>query len=457
MKIYSKNIFAYLVLVMIVSSGCSEDVNKTDDVTLITLDPGHFHAALIQKSMFEGVNDSVYVYAPEGNEVEAHLALIGKYNTRVENPTSWKEVIYKGDNYLDKMLEEKKGNVVILAGNNLQKTKYIEKSVDQGLNVLADKPMAIDSKGFELLKTAFEKAKENKVLIYDIMTERYDINNILQKELMAMPGIFGRLEKGSTENPAIIKESVHHFYKDVSGSPLIRPVWYYDVEQEGSGLVDVTTHLVDIIQWTCFNNVSLDYKNDIQMLAVKRWATPISAGQFKKSTAQDTYPDYLLKDVKDGVLNVYSNGEMNYTIKNVHTKVSVVWDFEAPKGGGDTHYSVVKGSKANLVIRQGKAQNYKAVLFIEPIADDNDQYKEELQREFAELEKSYPGIKLKQQESGWEVIVPDSYKPGHEAQFAQVTNKFLEYLRKGDMPAWEVPNMLAKYYTTTSALTMALK
>jgi hypothetical protein len=33
--------------------------------------------------------------------------------------------------------------------------------------------------------------------------------------------------------------------------------------------------------------------------------------------------------------------------------------------------------------------------------------------------------------------------------------KFLEYLKNKNMPAWEVPNMLTKYYTTTKALEVA--
>jgi hypothetical protein len=53
------------------------------------------------------------------------------------------------------------------------------------------------------------------------------------------------------------------------------------------------------------------------------------------------------------------------------------------------------------------------------------------------------------------VIVPEKYKEGHEAHFARVMEKFLEYLKKGNMPGWEVPNMISKYYTTTSALEMA--
>ena len=53
--------------------------------------------------------------------------------------------------------------------------------------------------------------------------------------------------------------------------------------------------------------------------------------------------------------------------------------------------------------------------------------------------------------------MPADLMEGHEEHFARVTKNFLEYLRKGNMPAWEVPNMLAKYYTTTKALELALK
>jgi hypothetical protein len=57
----------------------------------------------------------------------------------------------------------------------------------------------------------------------------------------------------------------------------------------------------------------------------------------------------------------------------------------------------------------------------------------------------------------YQVMIPDSYHNGHEAHFAQVTEKFLEYYKAGTMPAWEVPNMITKYYTTTKAYEMAMK
>lgn len=437
-------------------SNCSNP-KKEQEVKLITLNPGHFHAALVQKSMYEGVSPEVYVYAPEGEELEAHLKLVEKYNTREEDPTQWKENVYKGSDFLEKMLSEKKGNLVVLAGNNKEKTSYIEKSVKAGFNVLADKPMAIDANGFSLLQKAFEEAKKNNVLLYDIMTERYEITNTLQKELFMMGNVFGELEKGTLENPAIVKESIHHFFKNVSGSPLIRPSWYYDVNQLGDGLVDVTTHLVDLIQWTCFPDQILDYHKDINMNNAKRWATLITPSQFKKSTNKDTYPDFLKKDLKDSVLSVYSNGEMNYTIKGVTAKVSVIWNYQAPEGTGDTHFSEIKGTKASLKIKQGKEHGFKPVLYIEPKQYNDLDYKRALFDGFVKLQKKYPGIELKEVTNGYEVIIPESYKVGHEAHFAEVARKYLAYLKEGKLPEWEVPNMIAKYYTTTSALELAKK
>jgi len=64
---------------------------------------------------------------------------------------------------------------------------------------------------------------------------------------------------------------------------------------------------------------------------------------------------------------------------------------------------------------------------------------------------------LKKNATGWEVIIPESFKDGHESHFARVTEKYLDYLLNHNMPAWEVPNMLAKYYTTTQAQKLAAK
>ena len=436
---------------------CNNQTKNTNTVQLITLDPGHFHAALVQKTMYDNVDSIVHVYAPEGNDLRLHLDRIKAYNTRTESPTGWKEEVYTGTDFFEKMIAEKKGNVVVLSGNNQKKTDYILKSLQNGLNVFADKPMVIDSEGFELLKQAFEEARKNDLLLYDIMTERFEITTLLQRELSMIPGIFGELQKGTPENPAITKESVHHFHKYVSGNVLTRPAWFMDVSQQGEGIVDVMTHLVDLVQWECFPEQVIDYKNDITINAAKRWATDMKRSEFAAITKLDQFPSYFNKNIiNDSILQVYCNGEINYRLKGVHAKTSVIWNYKAPEGTGDTHYSIMRGTKANLVIRQGKEENFKPVLYIEPVTNDTS-YAGNLTQQFQKISTKYSGVELYKTAKGWSVKLPERLVEGHEAHFARVMENFLAYLKNKNMPAWEVPNMLAKYYTTTQARELALK
>ena len=440
--------------------------NKKDDASMFTpvegkvrlmnLDPGHFHAALVQKTMYESVDPVVHVYAPDGPEVESYLKRIEDYNTRSGNPTSWEEKVYTGDDFLEKMLMEKQGNVMVVSGNNALKTEYILKTVQNGIHVLADKPMVISPDKFPMLEKAFATARKKEVLLYDIMTERHEITTMLQKEFSLLPEVFGELQVGSPKLPAITKESVHHFSKIVSGKPLIRPPWFFDTEQQGEGIVDVTTHLVDLVQWEAFPEVVLE-KEDVQIISSKRWTTGLTTEMFQKVTGLDSYPSFLKKDVDGSILRVYSNGEINYTLKGVHARVSVIWNFQAPEGTGDTHNSTMRGSKCELMIRQGEAEGYKPTLYIMPTyIDSPDEFRKALKLGTQQLAVKYPGLAIEEiDELMWRVEIPDSYKVGHEAHFGQVTGKYLDYLSKGKLPEWEIPNMIVKYYTTTEGLKQA--
>lgn len=432
------------------------------EVKLLTLDPGHFHAALVQKNMYDQVAPVVHVYAPDGPDVGDHLGRIDGFNKRAESPTQWEEVVYTGPDFLEKMLAENAGNVVVISGNNQRKTTYILESVKAGLNVLADKPMAIEGANFEALKQAFATADQNGVLLYDIMTERFEITTLLQRELSMMPDLFGELIEGTPEEPAVTKESVHHFFKYVSGNKIKRPAWFFDVSQQGEGIVDVTTHLVDLVQWECFPDQTLDYQQDIEIVTAKRWTTELTPEQFSTVTRLEGIPDYLQKDVDaNGNLQTYSNGEIVYKLKGKYAKVSVIWNYQAPEGAGDTHFSIMRGTKVNLIIRQGADQNYRTELYIEPVAGSQaDDIEPSVEKAIMALQKKYPGLEYSRQGDaiegdGWHVIVPDEYHNGHEAHFGQVTERYLQYLTEGKLPAWEVPNMIAKYYTTTSALERA--
>ncbi|GEO10088.1 oxidoreductase [Segetibacter aerophilus] len=425
------------------------------NVKIITLDPGHFHAALVQKEMYSGIDPEVNVYAPGGAELEAHLALIKQYNERKENPTKWVEKVYTGSDYLEKMLSEKKGNVVVLAGNNRQKTEYINKAIDAGLNVLGDKPMAINFQNFNLLQNTFAKAAQKKLLLYDIMTERSEITNLLQRELAQSPELFGELKKGTSNDPSVILESVHFFYKFVSGKVLTRPSWFFDPTQQGDAIADVGTHLIDLVQWECFPDQTIDYKKDIKINSSRIWPEPLTLSQFSLITNQSTFPEYLKQYVKsDTILQTHGNGEINYTLKDVHVKTIARWEYKAPPGGGDTHYSILKGTKSNLEIKQGKEEGYQPTLYIIPVGNQNS-FESTLKNTITRLNASYAGVTTEKTANGWKLVIPQSYKIGHEAHFGQVMTRYLQYLKDKKLPEWEVPNMLAKYYTATKGLEMA--
>ncbi|KAB2638937.1 MAG: oxidoreductase [Verrucomicrobia bacterium] len=421
-------------------------------VKLITLDPGHFHAALVQAVAYPQVDPTVHVYAPAGADLELHLKRIDGYNTRADQPTHWQEDVYSGADFMQRMLDEKKGNLVIISGNNSRKADYILRAIQAGYNVLSDKPMVIVPADLETIKQAFAEAKQRGVLLYDIMTERHETTTILQRELSRMPAVFGSLQTGSAAQPAITKESVHHYCKVVSGKPLQRPPWFFDVTQQGEGIVDVTTHLVDLVQWEAFPEQILT-PSDVTVLAARRWTTKVSAAQFEKSTTLKEFPASISHCVNAaGELEVYGNGEFSYTLRGVHAKVSVTWNFEAPEGGGDTHYSIMRGSSANLIIRQGKEQNYKPLLYVENTGSASAaDFEKSLQDAIAKLQKLYPGLSIKSSDKAWQVVVPSQFSIGHEAHFAQVTAKYLQYLADEKLPDWEVPNMLTKCHTIVEA------
>jgi predicted dehydrogenase len=329
--------------------------------------------------------------------------------------------------------------------------------VDAGINVFSDKPMVISSEDYALLEEVFEIAKQKDLLVYDIMTERFEINTILQRELSMTPEVFGELTEGTKEDPAITKESVHHFFKYVSSKPLKRPEWFFDTKQRGEGLNDVSTHLVDLVQWEAFPNQILN-KSDIEIVDVKHWKTILTLDQFRRVTGSNSFPEFLKKDVKGDKLQIYCNGSITYKIRGKYAKTSVTWNYEAPEGTGDTHYSIMRGTKCDLIIKQGKEESYKPKLYItiksnSAIAEFEDKLKNEIE---SKISINYPGLELRKiNDTTWIIDIPQKYKIGHEEHFGEVTKNYLKYLREGNIPEWEVPNMLVKYYTTSQASTMA--
>lgn len=419
---------------------------------LVVLDPGHFHASLLQKSDVPGIDDTVYVYAPPGDEVEQYLSAIGSYNTREENPTSWVTVPYIGDDYLRRMIADRKGDMVVISGNNMKKTKYIHEAVKAGYDVLADKPMAISREDFGLLVSAYALARSNGTVIYELMTERHDVINMVERYLLSRHDVFGELCHGTPDEPAVTMESVHYFYKNVSGKPSMRPGWYYDVRQQGEGIADVTTHLVDQIQWQCFPEDAIDYEKDVCVTGASHWPTPVSLEEYKMSTGLAAFPDYLDGCIRDGILEVMANGTIDFRMKGVNARITVRWDF-ASEGGGDISVSVKKGTLSSIETVQDAGTGFTRQLYVRKTSDiDDSDFEKRLERAL----KKYAFVSVVPVDDGVYLIdIPEENRTGHEEHFAEVAADFLHYAGKGKVPEQEVKNTLSKYYITTEGVAMA--
>lgn len=457
-----KNLFIICTLILvscnIQQDGMKKDTHvftgKNGEVKLIVVDPGHFHASLLQKNRLPVLNDSVFVYALDSTGLISYLSAIDNYNNREVDPTSWFTTCYVGADYLDRMVNDNNGNVVILAGNNRDKTEKIQYAINAGLHVLSDKPMAINPDQFRNLENTFTFSKEKGIFLYDMMTERYDVLNIIAKQLINDELLFGILQQGTEEDPAISMESVHHFYKEVSGAPLIRPAWYYDVEQQGEGIADVTTHLIDLIFWSCFPEIAIDYRKDIRLLSVNHWATSLSQSDFAKSTKLDTFPEYLRRYLDQEMLHVYANGIISYKVKDTHIRIKVLWNYMAPEGGGDTFSSIIRGTKATLTMIQDREHHFVKQLYIRKGENiDNEEFTRHLNRCVKMIQKEYPFISFRKSTDGSFLInIPEEMREDHEAHFKYVAQRFFSFLQEGKMPEWEVSNTLAKYYVTTKAV-----
>jgi predicted dehydrogenase len=420
---------------------------KDGEVKIIQLDPTHSHAAAVQNEPLKQIDTNVYVYSPEKSELAEYFMQINSFNTRKNNPTRWNEVVYAGKDFLEKMVQEKKGNLVVLAGNNRIKINYIEQSINAGMNVFSDKPMVIDKAGFERLKNAYEKARQKGVLMFDMMTERYSLINKIQRSLMQDTLFFGKIQQGTPDNPAIMESSVHHYYRGGSGS---RPSWFFDVLQQGEGIVDVTTHLIDLTFWKSFPDEIIDYRTDVKVLAAKHWPVNITRSEFCIATSLQEIPGSLRQYMRDSVLEVFANGSISYQIKGIYSGVKVEWRAATPTDGNDLRSAYARGTKATIIISQEYGQK-RSKLYLkkaENISEKNFQYEMELA--IARLQTVYPGIYLSGEAGSAEIVIPPGFGISGDPTF----RVFLDYLVTRKMPEWEIPNTLAKYYITTTALEM---
>src|SRR5260370_30873900 len=122
---------AQVAVLLVAGSGLGLKGDElVNEARLMVVDPGHFHAALVQKEMYSWLDKRISVYAPLGPDVIDYLNRIGGFNRRKENPTLWEVELHTGPDFFERVLRERPGNVVILPRRNAPKIERMRASVE---------------------------------------------------------------------------------------------------------------------------------------------------------------------------------------------------------------------------------------------------------------------------------------------------------------------------------------
>lgn len=396
--------------------------------------------------MYPDLAERVSVYARLGPELLDYLSRISLFNSRNDNPTRWELDVHTSKDPMSAMLQDRAGDAVVFTGRNRGKIDRILAALENGLHVFADKPWIISSADMGKLEQALALADRKELAAFDIMTERYEITSILQREFVNVTEVFGTLE-------AVNARSIHHISKTVAGLPLRRPPWFFDIEEYGEALADVGTHVVDLVQWTAFPDQVLDYRQDIEMSAGRHWPLTLTKSQFQQVTGEAEFPPRLAPHIRDGMLDYLCNISVSYTLRGVPVTLDILWNWEAPRGSGDVYEAVFHGTRARVELRQ---TNLPELYIVPGNAGVRAEVFAAVRGKVAALQSTWAGIAVEESATEARLAIPETFRVGHEAHFAQVARRFLEYMTAPKaVPAWERPNMLAKYYVSTTGVELA--
>ena len=405
--------------------------------TLLLLDPGHFHAALTLRAPHPAIEDEIFVYAPDGAELHDFLALVDRFNRRSAEPTRWRPTVITSGDPLARLVTERRGDVVVLAGRNGGKARTIRRLHDADFHVLADKPWLVNPGDLEDVRQSLGA----RPLAREIITGRHDTAARLMKRLVDLPDVFGRFRG---DEPALELESVHHLEKLVDGAPLRRPTWYFDVRIQGSGAVDIPTHLVDQTQWLT-EGAGGAIEEVPKLSSARAWPTRVPADAFARITKEPGFPAELRPFVADGALEYLCNAELSYRVSGVSARVTARWNLAAPAGEGDCYRAVAHGSFADIVLEQGPETANRRRVTIEP-RGDAERMARAVRDAVASWQAELPGVGVDAGADGrLALVLPPAREAGHEAHFTLVLDSLVRAIDDGGWPAAPAARTLAKY------------
>jgi predicted dehydrogenase len=418
--------------------------------TLVFLEPGHFHATLTLREAHPGVSPEIVVHATAGPELDDFLVLVERFNRRAARPTAWRPRVRITADPLAALLDERPGDLVVLAGKNRGKARTIERLHAAGLHVLADKPWLVEPDDLAAIRVSLGGGP----IAREMMTGRRDPIGRLVKRLVDEPDVFGGFAAGGAAEPAIVQDSVHHFEKCVDAVPLRRPWWFFDSRIQGGGAVDIPTHLVDQAQWL-LEGTGGPPAEPLRLLAARGWSTRVPVATFLRVTGADAVPRELEAAREGDALRVFCNAELTYALHGVTARAATRWEASTPPGGGDISRTVLRGQGAEIRVELNAETAFRRRVVVEARGDAA-RTARALARVAARPE--WTGTRARPLgPAGWEIEVPPALDAGHEAHFAELLGELLGWIDAGHRPAAVAERTLAKYTLLAEAAALTAR
>jgi len=412
--------------------------------TLVFLEPGHFHATLTLRVPHPRVADEIVVYATDGPELADFLALVERFNGRADRPTRWRPRVITDPDSLGRLVGERKGDAVVLAGRNGGKARTIRRLHEAGFHVLGDKPWLVEPTDLADVRATLT----GWPVAMEIMTGRHDLAARCFNRLAGTRAVFGML---ADVEPAIELAGVHQLSKLVDGAPLRRPAWFFDVRVQGSGVVDIPTHMVDQTQWLLESTGLSRADATPHLVSARAWPTRVPEDAFRRITGAAAFPRQLASVVDADGLDYLCNAELVYRIGGVMARAITRWELSSTPAAADAHSVIARGTRADLVLEQGAHTGHRRRLFVEPRGDGV-----ETVHAVAETLSDVSGVGVARVGGErYEVTIPAGLDAGHESHFTRVLDEFVRTIDDGRWPAERAARTLAKYALLAEAASRA--
>jgi hypothetical protein len=228
----------------------------------------------------------------------------------------------------------------------------------------------------------------------------------------------------------------------VNGRVLQRPPWFFDPAVQGDGIMDIPTHLVDLVQWL-LAPAAFDFGRDVVLQSARLWETPIGAPAFERITGTPAWPPELAPAVRAGVLPVPCNGELAYRLAGVPVSLRSTWELtDVPTE--DRYRVKLRGTRARILMEHAMGREAGRRLAVIPHPGLPD-VAAALGAAMAGLQDAFPGARVQPGAEGWAVHIPPALERSHEELFGRVLDRFLTGLERGEWWPEEARNLLCKY------------